>query len=437
LRTLPRYGLVYLPNVGEFTYIWTGGDYADKECAMILRPNAASYPPPPSRFKSTTYVSSLSACVAGLVFGGLGLSSAIAQFLPPPLPSTVNEWKGPNGGTWETPGNWTGGLAPTGADDVLFGYEPVGGVVPSPTDESIRQIVDAGSADRELRSLWFKAGLWYTLSGTGELTLGKGGQETNVLVVTPGDAGEQSEHTIEGFSRFSVSLDFSQQQTVKIENYSEGGLGIFTDKIRPNERVIQIGGTGATHFAGVLGGTDNPDDRGGRINVGLDGGTGDQPQPHFILSGKNTHYRGELRVNYRGFAIIKADQALGGVQGERTVYAGGSLALRSHVETPLIYNVLNNTVLEIKTKKIDDTDPNEGIVRNEGTRRIGALYNDGGENHFAVRVSFSGDTLFGSRGDRKGGLFLTNQVSGTARQFWPTAPTIGATVRLCGREFCA
>jgi len=388
---------------------------------MSFRTNATSLPPPPSRCKLTTYVSILSACAAGFVFGGLGISSATAQFVPPPFPSTYKEWKGPNGGSWDDAANWDGGLPssnpnlnpnpnPNNPDNVLFGYEPVGGVVPPLTDDSIRQTVNAGSSDLNLRSLWFKAGLWYTLNGTGELWLGKdGGQDSHLLVVNPGDAGEQSEHTIEGFSYLTISWELLQQQTWKIENWSEGGLGIFTDKIRLyGDQHIQIGGTGATNFAGTL------HTWGGRINVGLHGGTGEQPQPHFVLSANNSGWWGEVRVNYRGFAIIKADQALGDWANEKSVYAGGSLALRSHVETPLTYNVVNAS-LDIK-KDNEDIVRSEGIVRNEGTQRIGALYNDGGKNHFGMRVTFALETFFGARGDRKGGLFLTNQVSGDGAQ---------------------
>jgi len=372
-----------------------------------------------------TYKSLLSACAAGFVFGGLGIHSATAQFLPPSLPSTYTEWQGPNGGSWDDSANWSNGLPASGtwnfefyvgteADNAFFGHEPVGGVVPPLTDDAIRQTVDAGSSNRNLRSLWFKAGLWYTLKGTGILWLGPDkpdAQDNYLLVVNPGDTGEQSEHTIEGFSRFSVSA-WLEKQTVKIENYSEGGLGIFTERINLHDQFIQIGGTGATHFAGVMGGVNVFDNWSGTIDVGLFQGTGlqpaieDQPQPHFVLSAINTYYRGELRVNHRGFAIIKADQALGGVPDERTVNPGGSLALRSHVETPLTYSVTGNNLAIF----------GEGIVRNEGTQHIGALYNDGGENHFGMRVMFAIETFFGARGDRKGGLFLTNQVIGDGAQ---------------------
>jgi len=381
---------------------------------MKFRIHAAKPPPPPSRYKSTTYVTIISACAAGFVFGGLGISSVTAQILPPDFPSTYTEWKGPNGGSWQDQANWDSGL-PAAADNALFGHEPVGGVVPPLSDDSIRQTVNHDGVNLDLRSLWFKAGLWYTLKGTptsihgtGELTLGKGmsSGDNYLLVVNPGDAGEQSEHTIEGFSYFNVAQEIQKKQTVKIENYSEGGLGIFTEKISLEDQHIQIGGTGATHFAGTLGGPLHTT-WSGRINVGLDGGKGEQPQPHFVLSANNSGWRGEVRVNYRGFAIIKADQALGDQETEKTVYAGGSLALRSHVETPLTYNVIGTNALDIDGE-------GKGIVRNEGTQRIGALYNDGGENHFGMQVRFEHETFFGARGDRKGGLFLTNQVLGAA-----------------------
>jgi len=283
-----------------------------------------------------TYVTLLSACAAGFIFGGLGASSAIAQIVPPP--STYKEWNGPSsGGSWDDSANWIGGLPSSGtwinegyilqnpdADNALFGYKPVGGVVPALTDDAIRQTVDVGSSNRDLRSLWFKAGLWYTLSGTGQLWLGKLGpldKDNYLLVVNPGDAGEQSEHTIEGFSHFIVHHEIERKQTLKIENWAEGGLGIFTDRIHIHDQIIQIGGTGATHFAGALGGIKDNHWK-AEINVGLFQGTGDQPQPHFVLSGNNSGRRLEFRVNHRGFAIIKADQALGDQADEANVYAG-------------------------------------------------------------------------------------------------------------------
>jgi len=183
-------------------------------------------------------------------------------------------------------------------------------------------------------------------------------------------------------------------------NYSEGGLGIGgyeglgDGQIDLNNQHIQIGGMGATHFWGQLTG-------GGTIDVGLFGGVEAlQPQPHFILQANNKDWNGTLRVNARGFAIIKANHALG-YGGEKRVYDGGSLALRSHFGNILGYGAPSDgTTLQIT---------GAGIIRREGTDRIGALYNDGGISMFAMKVAFSGDTRFGARGD-SGVLWLGNRV---------------------------
>jgi len=344
----------------------------------------------------------------------LGLTSARAQYIPiyvnPPLTSYA--WNGTNGGNpgpydyytgnynWQTGSEWLGGSVPIGGFDVLF--------LDSYTGAQPRQLIEAKG--RNLRSLWFEAGIWYTIRGN-ELTLGHKsqfakGQQTDpyLLVVNSQNLQNTSEHTLE-FGQFTIADSSHWKGVGKIENYSEGGLGIGggklgTGEINLSNQHIQIGGMGATRFWGQLTGE-------GTIDVGLFGGLEDeQPQPQLILQANSKDWNGKLRVHARGFAIIKADQALGiwGPQaaGRKRVYNDGSLALRSHVGSPLTYKAPSDGIPFQVT--------GAGIIRREGTPRIGALYNDGGQNSFAMSVWFSGDTYFGARGDREGGLTLDGRV---------------------------
>jgi len=331
----------------------------------------------------------------------------MAQIVPPPIPSAIKEWKGPNGGDWATAGSWTGLGPPLGSDNVLFGHEPVGGVVPSPTDDSIRQTVNTGATNIVVRSLWFKAGLWYTLSGTATIELNSGTSDGHVLVVTnDATAPKQSETNIENDIRLSGSFG-GQNNRARIENWSEGGLrigGLF----KASDHNVQFGGTGAIHIANRI---VNQDGNRGNPNFYIQGSTGTAENVHLILSGNNDQtFGGILNVNARGFLIVKTDQALG-EGSNKVVHEGGTLGLRSHRETPLDYKQpQQNNFISLY---------GDGIVRSADTRRIGALYNDGGWNSLDMRIDqttpSTAPTGFGSRGDRAGGLELKNQVKLTTQ----------------------
>ncbi|KXU36276.1 hypothetical protein AXK11_04625 [Cephaloticoccus primus] len=350
----------------------------------------------------------------------LGLGPARAQYIPiyvdPPPIEYI--WNGVNGGNsgpyeyytghydWLSGSEWLGGSVPPDGVDVLF-PDSYKGAQPRP-------IIGAGKL-LNLRSLWVEAGIWYTIFGD-QLTLGfKSGEvDPYLLVVNSQDLQNTSEHRLE-LDQFTIADYHHWRGVGKIENYSEGGLGIGGDgelgsgEINLNNQHIQIGGMGATHFWGQLReGILSIEEikagliPGGIIDVGLFGGVEAlQPQPHFILQANNKDWNGKLRVNARGFAIIKADQALG-IRGEKRVYNGGSLALRTHLGAALGYMPpKDGTTLQIT---------GAGIIRREGTDRIGALYNDGGRTRFLMPVQFSGDTRFGARGDRAGGLELAGRV---------------------------
>jgi len=369
-----------------------------------------------------TYVSRLAACAALLGIVVLGLGPARAQYIPiyvdpPPI---KHIWNGINGGNpgaydyytgeynWYAGSEWLYGSMPPDGVDVLF-PDSYKGAQP-------RQLIRAEKQPLSLRSLWFEAGIWYTIYGE-KLTLGYKGEkqvDPYLLVVNSQALQNTSEHRLE-FERFTIADSGYWKGVGKIENYSEGGLGIGGDgelgsgEINLNNQHIQIGGMGATHFWGQLReGILSIEEikaglvPGGIIDVGLFGGVEAlQPQPHFILQADNRDWNGRLRVNARGFAIIKADQALG-IRGEKRVYNGGSLALRTHLGAALGYMPpKDGTTLQIT---------GAGIIRREGTDRIGALYNDGGRTRFLMPVQFTGDTRFGARGDREGGLWLAGRV---------------------------
>jgi len=332
-------------------------------------------PPPPSRYKLTTYVSLYSACALGFLI----FTSAIAQILPP-LPSGI-QWIGGNGSNWQTPENWNGGVPPDSAN-VLFG---------ALADLTQTVVTDQ---ERKLRSLWFEAGTFYTLEGTGSILLSQA--SNGYLVVVTSDGTKQSEHNIE----LDVKFD-SLPNPAYIRNYSEGGLR-FGKQFYLSDNNIRFSGSGAIHLAGQITGQNGNRANG---NIRVEGFLSDGSQPHLILSGNN-NWGGNLDVYDRGFVILKRENALGDGTN-KTVHEGGTLALRSHHETPLTYgrptqNIYINTF-------------GDGIVRAEGTQRIGSIYNDGGSNLFDIRINQTTQqnpipTGFGSRGDRGGGLELSHQV---------------------------
>jgi len=270
---------------------------------------------------------------------------------------------------------------------VLFGLKPSG------------EQVSLNTSDHTVRSLWFEAGKFYTLNGSGTIKLNSGTTTGHVLVVTNNaTAPKQSETNIES----AIQLESIGNRAL-IENWSEGGLrigGLF----KSNDFSVQFGGTGAIHIANRI---TNQDGNRGNSNFYIQGSTGTEENVHLILSGNNDQtFGGVLQVNDRGFLIVKENQALG-EGSNKIVNLGGTIGLRSHLEKNLTYEKpgQNNYVGLY----------GDGIVRISGTtKRIGALYNDGGWNSFEMRMDQTTPetrpTGFGSRGDREGGLELRNQV---------------------------
>jgi len=110
-----------------------------------------------------------------------------------------------------------------------------------------------------------------------------------------------------------------------------------------------------------------------------------------------------LNIESQAIAIIKGAKSLfsssyqnGAYQDDMIVADGGTLAFRSHIDTPLTANNLG--VVRIKFS-------GQGVVRQTGIAPVGAVYNDGGWNDsVGIQPIVSGDTWIGSRGDISGGL---------------------------------
>ncbi|WP_156469107.1 hypothetical protein, partial [Cephaloticoccus primus] len=303
----------------------------------------------------------------------------------PPLPSSYKQWNGPSsGGTWGS-GPWIGGV-PSSGDNVLF--------VPS------TERADLSTGDHTVRSLWFQAGTFYTLNGSGTIKLSNGTPTGHILVVTNSVSNpRQSETNIESH----IQLE-GMPPRAYIENWSEGGLRI-GGFFKLSDANVQFGGTGAIHLANQI---TNQDGKRANGNLYVEGSAGTLENVHVILSANNEkNWGGVLNVNDRGFLIVKENQALG-EGSNKVVNWGGTIALRSHVGVPLTYTQpQQNNYISLYGL---------GIVRKAGTaKRIGALYNDGGWNSLDMRIDQVTQQNpvpvgFGSRGDRGGGLELRNTV---------------------------
>jgi len=315
--------------------------------------------------------------------------------LPPPPTSGLREWtNGSGNGNWGNTNNWDGGGIPNNDQNIhaSFGNKWEG-------DEAFV----TNDSDRTIGSLWFEAGTFYTLQGTGGIELKGYNSYLIVVLATVGEA--QSEHNIENLIRLhdhNVPGDGGF-----IENYSEGGLRL-GGRFALGDRAIRFRGTGAIHIAGEITGKEENQSSNGNIRV--QGADDTEENVHVIFSGYNPTKGGTLNVDSRGFAIFKRDQSLGS-QTDKYVNFGGTAGFRSHLETPLTYNAFNQNT-HIYAAGL-------GIRRSAGTQQIGAIYNDGGYNINHIRIGTVSDsnglvTGLGSRGDRRGGLELRNYVGGSS-----------------------
>jgi len=268
--------------------------------------------------------------------------------------------------------------------DVLFGDLPSNGP---------EVAVNVDGSSKTLRALWFDAGKWYNLSGA-NLTLGGGLANSDPVITVNADWSGMSEINIDNNITFAVS-NSSAWRT--ITNHSEGGLrlgGTVQLGTPPTLAVLTVGGHGATHFANNITGF-------GLIQ------TNNNQTTHLVLSGNNASWTGVVGVTAESLGFIKRNNALPGTgitsNGPKAiVVSGGTLGFRSHGHGPAL-NYSSNHRIQVQ---------GQGAVRQWGRPPVGALYNDGGQNTFRGDIQMLGDTWFGSRGDRNGGLTLTGQITG-------------------------
>jgi len=311
-------------------------------------------------------------------------------------PTSAYQWSGnANSSAWSAGGNWVGGAAPTLNADVLFGDLPANGP---------EVAVNVNNGSKTLRALWFDAGKWYTLSGA-NLTLGGGLTDGAPVITVNADWSGMSEININNNITFAVSTG---SQTRTITNHSEGGLrlgGTVQLGTSTLPAHLIVGGHGATHFANNISGA-------GFIL------TQNNQTTHLVLSGNNANWQGLVGVNSESLAFIKRNDALpgiaggGGVFANRAIVNGGTLGFRSHGHGPAL-NYSSNHRIQVT---------GQGAVRQWGMPPVGAVYNDGGQNTFRGNIFMQGDTWFGSRGDRNGGLTLTGQISGGSYSFTKVGP---------------
>jgi len=296
---------------------------------------------------------------------------------------------------------WAGGAVPATNAEVHFGDQP----------GSLRPTILL-SENRMTRTLWFDAGKWFTIRGSGLLSAGNGlGSGRHFLAVTSAGYLQHSEVNID--NNFQVG----GPSWGKIRNDSEAGLrfgGLF--RLQSH---LRIEGRGATHIAGPisLNGTTASTRDLEAHSYGID-----DDQPHLILSGNNALWSGELRVKENTFVVIKANGALG--TGANNVSGGGgtgvnawtpgTLGFRSHL-APAVNGVDAPLGLTYTATAANISVRGLGITRRNGVGPVGAIYNDGGSNIYQRNIELGvGEVGFGARGDRQGSLYLTGSVAGPA-----------------------
>ncbi|KXU35539.1 hypothetical protein AXK11_05980 [Cephaloticoccus primus] len=318
-----------------------------------------------------------------MAWGAWG-SPAVAQVT---LPAGIVTWGGAGADdNWATPENWASGAVPASGADVLFAKLSPDGAEQQP------RVLD--NPVRTLRSLWFEAGDFYTLSGPEALRLGSGlSAGGDLLVVNSLKAdGSLSGHSEINIERvIQIAAGSFGGGFGRIANYSEAGLRLGAVFNLSNNK-LRIGGTGATHFAGGTAGS-------GTIAVG--GVAGERP--HLIFGGTDgLGVAGAITVDAGGMAVVRGVGALGFAQ--KTVNSGGTLAFRSDAGVAVTYGVSGQT-LQVA---------GHGQTRNDDTGPIGAIYSDGGSNQVNFRINMVGTegVSFGSRGELTGGLTLAGRISG-------------------------
>jgi len=329
-------------------------------------------------FKSISYVikSALFFAVLTLFLGLVGVN---AQILPP---NNAHEWSNVAGTTdFDDAANWVGGAVPPSEAELLFANAPSG-------QHWDAKEVNNALADRKLRSLWFETGFDYTFSGEA-LWLGDTLEDGGRLITVLNRSGWHSEVTFE--NAIHVTTENSGYRFL-IHNESLGGLR-FNGDFNTGGHSIQLEGDGPIRFSGAISGASGGGEA-GEMRVAMGAG-------HVVFTGNNSAWGGTIHVD-SGMAVVSANGALGSAAVATTVADGATLAFRQQN-----WGGLGPSVNYLTGKTIEIV--GDGIWR-AFAGRVGALYNDGGNNRFDGNVVLLGDASAGSRANW---LWLSGAVTGS------------------------
>ncbi len=283
-----------------------------------------------------------------------------------PWQPSAFEWNGAAGTSdAATAGNWVGGALPTADSDLLFGSAPASG------PQSV-----TSNYSSAVRSLTFDSPYNYTLNGSATITLGNTSQAGLPSINVNDYNGAQAQH--------HINLAVSLAEDLKINNYSFSTLCL-NGTLATNGNDVTVNGTGAVNF--------NSDITGSGALVKNGSGT-------VTINNNNADgsaWAGNVTIN-NGMVAVTADGALGSTGGTTTINDGGTLAFRATTSN------LNYATAESVTIA------GNGVWRG-GEGRVGAIYNDGGNNSFAGGITLAADAGIGSR---DGVLTLTGRITDTA-----------------------
>jgi len=266
------------------------------------------------------------------------------------------------------------------------------GGIPDPDEPTITV---SGIGMTTLKSLWFDTagGVWYTLGSGGALMLGGGLPNDGNAITVVSSLPSATENNIES----RVIFDNSEPgRNLWIRNDSFGGLR-FGGGMDIGSQNLIVSSTGqpfahsAVHFNGMIY---------GKGNISVVNGWAQ----HLVLQADNINWKGALNVGAGTLTFIKGRTALG--TGANIVSSGGTLAWRRHLVPGYISTYGH---------PIEVSGP--GAVRTWGKPAVGAIYNDGGRSIHWHKITLTGDTSFGSRGDIFGNLTLGGTITGGSYTF--------------------
>jgi len=218
------------------------------------------------------------------------------------------------------------------------------------------------------------------------------------LITVFSDGNTGAENRISG-SQFKLAENGSPRTWI-IQNQSEGGLRI-TTPLNLGANSLQFRGAKAT-LVNRLSGTGNI-----TVYTGLTGSP-----THLVLGFLNAYsgnWSGALDVQFQAMVVTRWSGVIFGT-GANNVQNGGTVAWRD----------TNSSGSSIDPQPF--TVRGQGVERQTGIDRVGAVYNDGGKNTFNGPIHFTGATWFGSRGDIDGSLQLGGKIDGGAANFVKVGP---------------